>query len=72
MQFEPASLSVGVGDTVVWQNEDLVPHTATAKGEFDSKQLEPNKSFKWIVKKKGQFDYVCSFHPTMKAQIQSK
>jgi len=28
-QFVPNKLEVNVGDTVIWKNEDLVPHTAT-------------------------------------------
>ena len=37
MKFMPASLSVTKGDTVIWVNEDLVPHTATASNAaFDS------------------------------------
>ena len=27
--FEPATLVVVQGDTVVWSNHDIVPHTAT-------------------------------------------
>ena len=37
MRFQPQSLTVARGDTVVWVNKDLVPHTATSKaGGFDS------------------------------------
>ncbi len=69
MKFEPSALSVQAGDTVIWKNEDLVPHTATAKGVFDSGTIDASGSYKIVVKKKGNFDYVCSFHPTMKAAI---
>ncbi|OQW50390.1 MAG: hypothetical protein A4S09_00945 [Proteobacteria bacterium SG_bin7] len=69
MQFEPAAVNVNIGDMVIWKNEDLVPHSATAKGVFDSGILESDKSYKFVVKKKGSFEYICSFHPTMKAMI---
>lgn len=72
MQFEPAELVVSVGDTIVWKNEDLVPHSATAKGVFDSGLIEGSKQFKMTVKKKGSFDYVCLYHPTMKALLKAK
>src|SRR5204862_476961 len=32
MEFHPAELTVAVGDTIVWINRDIVPHTATAGG----------------------------------------
>lgn len=69
MQFEPATLEVNVGDTVVWKNDDLVPHSVTSKAEFDSGLLEPNKTFKFLARKKNQFHYVCLYHPTMKASL---
>jgi plastocyanin len=29
-KFEPETLTVHEGDTVVWKNDEIVPHTATA------------------------------------------
>jgi len=63
-QFTPAKLTVNSGDTVVWVNKDILAHTATSTaGGFDSKVIEPGKSWKLVVKKKGDFAYTCSFHP---------
>ena len=31
MRFQPEMLTVERGDTIVWVNKDLVPHTATSK-----------------------------------------
>ena len=70
MEFVPASLAVNSGDTVIWKNEDVVPHTATstAKG-FDSGGIEPGESWTYVAAKKGSFPYACSYHPTMKATL---
>lgn len=71
IQFTPGSMVVSVGDTVIWTNNDLVPHTVTAKnGSFDSKTINPGKSWKYRVRKAGTLDYFCRFHPTMKGQLQ--
>jgi plastocyanin len=71
MRFQPEMLTVERGDTIVWVNKDLVPHTATSKaGNFDSKLIEADKSWKYTVRKKGDFAYICTFHPTMKAMLQ--
>jgi plastocyanin len=71
MRFQPEVLTVERRDTIVWVNKDLVPHTATSKaGNFDSKLIEADKSWKYTVRKKGAFAYICTFHPTMKAMLQ--
>ena len=68
-RFVPETLEVSVGDTVVWKNDDIVPHTATAKKVFDSKNLDNGQSWSYTAKHKGEFAYICTYHPTMKAQL---
>jgi plastocyanin len=69
MQFVPASLRVHRGDTIVFSNHDLVPHTATASGWFDSGALSPGQSWTYVVTEAVDYDYVCSMHPMMKGQL---
>jgi plastocyanin len=70
MSFQPERLTVTRGDTVVWVNKDLVPHTATSKaGEFDSQNIPVEKSWRFTAQKKGEFAYICTFHPTMSATL---
>lgn len=70
MRFHPESLTVARGDTVVWVNKDLVPHTATSTaGGFDSQLLPAEKSWSFTPQKSGEFGYLCSFHPTMVATL---
>lgn len=42
-KFQPATLTVNVGDTVECKNSDIVPHTATSteSSEFDSGRIAP-------------------------------
>lgn len=73
MKFSPAELEVKKGETVIWVNKDLVPHTATADdGSFDSKMIGPGKSWKYQPKKAGTYSYKCTFHPTMLGSITVK
>lgn len=68
--FQPVAVTVKVGDSVVWVNKDPFPHTVTsAAGGFDSHEIAPGKSWKYTATKKGEFAYVCIFHPTMKATL---
>ena len=69
--FKPSALTIKAGDTVMWVNKDIVSHTATStapKG-FESGALETGKSWKHTFKAKGDFPYVCRFHPIMKATL---
>jgi plastocyanin len=70
MRFQPDVLTVSRGDTIVWVNRDLVPHTATSKaGDFDSKTIRADESWKYVAATKGDFAYICTFHPAMKATL---
>jgi len=70
-RFTPESLTIAVGDSVVWINKDPFPHTATSKaGGFDSGSLAPDQSWKFTAGAKGEFPYVCTFHPTMNGKLQ--
>jgi plastocyanin len=71
--FRPADLTVNVGDTVVWTNKDPFPHSATSKlGKFDSDEIKADGSWTYVAKKKGDFPYICSIHPSMKGTLHVK
>jgi plastocyanin len=73
MLFQPADLTVKPGDTVVWVNKDMFPHTVTSKtGAFDSRQIDAGKSWSYQVSTKGEFPYVCTLHPTMAGVLRVK
>jgi plastocyanin len=71
--FQPADLTVSVGDTIVWANKDPFPHTVTSKSAaFDSKQIEAGASWSYRARYKGDYPYVCTLHPTMSGTIHVK
>jgi plastocyanin len=73
MRFQPETITVARGDTIIWVNKDLVPHTATSEaGRFDSKDIEAEKSWRYTIRKRGEFAYICTFHPTMKGMLRVK
>ncbi|HEX6212694.1 MAG TPA: cupredoxin family copper-binding protein [Methylomirabilota bacterium] len=66
MRFVPEVLTVKAGDTVVWVNRDLFPHTATAESDaFDSGLIAADSSWRHTPAAQGEFPYVCTYHPTM-------
>ena len=73
MRFQPEALTVAPGDTIVWVNKDLVPHSATSDaGSFDSKDIQANQSWRYTARNKGDYPYFCTFHPAMKATFHVK
>lgn len=69
MRFQPEGLTVASGDTVVWINRDMVPHTATSPGQFDSGEIAAGTSWTHVVRDTGEFAYICTYHPLMKAVL---
>ncbi len=76
MQFVPAELAVAVGDTVVWTNADVVPHTVTSSmpsaSTFDSQQIASKQQWQYKVTTAGELSYVCTYHPTMRARLTAR
>lgn len=72
MQFFPAELNVKIGDTIVWINNDMVPHnvTATKSNAFYSDTINVGGS--WKMEVKDSASYLCSIHPTMTGKINIK
>jgi amicyanin len=69
-KFEPATLTVPVGTTVTWTNQDEEPHTVVAKdGSFHSPGLDTHGSYSHTFAAAGTFDYICSIHPFMTGTV---
>ena len=69
VQYSPAALTVKRGDTVTWVNKDPFPHTVTAPGAFDSKDIAAGAKWKYVARKAGTYDYICTYHPNMKGVL---
>jgi plastocyanin len=68
--FGPDSLSVPVGATVTWTNDDTDPHTVVAKdGSFRSGALTKGGAYQHTFDKPGTYQYLCSIHPFMVATV---
>ena len=70
LAYTPATLTITVGDTVTWMNNDVQAHTATGSGgAFDSGTLNPGQSFSFTFTTVGSFAYTCNFHAEMTGTI---
>jgi len=72
--FSPNNLSVKVGDTVTWTNDEAVGHDVTADdGSFKSGApggLMQGDTFEHAFEKAGSFAYNCTVHPNMTGTIE--
>lgn len=66
--FNPATLNIKKGDTVVWVNNDSVPHQI-AGGSFQGNPMSNGQSFSFTFTSTGTFDYRCQIHPSMTGKI---
>ena len=68
--FSPKEVKVKAGDTVVWTNNDDIPHTvASPRNNIKSKPLDTGDSFSFTFTTPGDFNYFCSLHPHMTGTI---
>jgi plastocyanin len=71
--FSPSPIVVGRGESVMWSNDDMEPHTVTsgtpgseATGSiFDSGFIGTKSSFSHTFDDGGEFQYFCEIHPNM-------
>ena len=70
-KFDPDLLQVWPGDTIIWTNHDVVPHTATATDKsWDTGTIKKGMSKSLLVTETMLPDYYCRFHPAMKARLE--
>lgn len=68
--FQPMTLTVSKGATVVWTNKDEEPHTVVSTDSaFKSKALDTDDQFSFTFDKQGTYEYFCSVHPRMTGKI---
>src|SRR5262245_20765173 len=71
LAFAPASVTVPVGGSVTWTNNDAgIPHTVTADGgAFDSGNMTTGATFSQTLNTAGSFPYHCTVHPQMTGTV---
>jgi len=66
LAFEPFNITVSVGATVTWTNNDEVSHTVTSDDmSFESEVLTNGETFQFTFTEAGQYFYHCALHPEM-------
>lgn len=68
-EYHPDTVEAAVGDTIVWINRDMVPHTATAADRWDSGLIAAGDSASRVVAEEDAAPYVCTYHPNMRGRV---
>ena len=65
--YNPDPVTIKVGQSVTWTNQDTVPHTATGQDRevLQSGTLNQGESYTQTFDTAGTFEYFCEFHPDM-------
>ena len=74
--YVPSEITVDLGTTVVWTNNDTATHTVTSgqpsigpTGLFDSALFSPGNTFEHQFNTVGVHDYFCIVHPWMTGMV---
>ena len=68
--FDSTRLTIKVGQTVTWVNQDSAQHDVVANnGEFKSSLFGAGGTFSFTFTKAGTYPYNCSIHPHMTGTI---
>ncbi|GEM_PF-3152455 len=69
-EFFPGDITIDVGDTVTWTNNDLVLHSATDDGGlWDTGSVSPGNSASITFTEGATYSYHCEFHAFMTGTI---
>ena len=68
--FAPSPVTVAVGGSVTWTNNDTTTHTSVANnGAWSSGNINPGGKYTMTFTSAGTFTYHCSLHPNMTGTV---
>ena len=69
--FNPSTLTIPKGATVIWTNMDSAAHTIVSDSgnEIDSGSIAKGETYGHTFSTSGTYNYHCGIHPSMKGQI---
>ena len=69
MKFSSPPPELHVGDVIVWRNDDIFRHTATARDKSFDIDLPPKAVVRMTITRAGMVDYYCRFHSAMAGKL---
>ncbi len=71
VKFVPDRLTIKVGETVTWRNDESLDHNVVAQrgANFKSRAFGRRGTYSFTARKPGTIDYECTLHPGMTGQV---
>ena|SRR5579872_7314409 len=68
--YQPAVLTIHLGQSVTWVNRTDIDHNVTADNSaFNSDVIDPGQSYKWTPSRAGKYAYGDFSYPEMRGEI---
>jgi len=68
--YDPKTVTIGLGGTVTWVNQEALRHDVVAdNGEFNSGLFGEGETFSFTFSAAGTYPYHCSIHPGMTGTV---
>lgn len=67
-KYIPQNITIKVGQTVKWTNNDTVLHNVVGSG-IESDYLQKGEKFTYTFEEEGTYLYKCTAHPWMEGEI---
>ena len=75
MKYDNTDLKIKAGDTVVWINQDVMPHNVefqpgvTGDSDLKGPMLKKDQSYSITFNEAGEYAYHCTPHPFMRGKV---
>ncbi|WP_430761868.1 amicyanin [Rhizobium sp. BR 315] len=69
MKFGSPPDQLHVGDVIIWSNDDIFRHTATARDASFDIDLPAKSEARMTIERVGAVEFYCRFHPTMTGKL---
>lgn len=67
-KYIPQNITIKVGQTVMWANNDTVLHDVVGSG-IESDYLQKGEKFTYTFEEEGTYPYICTIHPWMEGEV---
>jgi plastocyanin len=68
-EYRPGRISIPVGASVTWFNDDSHTHTVSGSGGINSGDMHRDDTYSRTFDTEGTFDYICAYHSQMRGTV---
>ena len=69
LAFGASPQGIRVGDTVEWDNQDILLHSVTAQDQSFDADVKPGAKISFTMRRSGLIRYICKYHPGMRGAL---